>query len=74
MIDAVDESTMAGEEQGETTADRVYDTLDRAHRRYKALEGRVRDYTPTVVRAFEVVLAIVLAVGLARWLYLFYLA
>ena len=65
---------MVAEKRQETTADRVVEFLERVHDRYNAVETQVRAFTPTVVRAVEVLLAVALFVGIARWFYLFSVA
>ena len=62
---------MVAENRQETTADRVVEFLERVHNRFNAVETRIRAFTPTVVRAVEILLAIALFVGIVRWFYLF---
>lgn len=55
-----------------TLGDRVAAHVDAVSDRYSYADERVRNYTPYVVRAIEVVLAIALLAYLAHWVYWVY--
>ncbi|SNR31899.1 hypothetical protein [Halorubrum vacuolatum] len=63
---------MSSEESAEgSTAERVIEGLTRLGDRFNELQSRVRSYTPPIVRAIEVVLAVALLAGVTYWAYLF---
>ena len=57
-----------------TISDRLFAVLEAMENGYDRLVGRVRQYTPYVVRTIEVVLAVALLALLTHWIYLFYTA
>lgn len=64
---------MASENTSDRTlVDRLEQYVSTVSATYDRAETRVRSYTPFVVRAIEVVLAVVLLAYLAHWVYWVY--
>lgn len=64
---------MASEDApSQSIGDRLVAYFSRVHEGYDRVAGRVRNYTPYVVRVAEVVLAIALLAALGHWIYWVY--
>ncbi|SDR02899.1 hypothetical protein [Natronobacterium texcoconense] len=57
-----------------SVADRLVAYSSRLYEAYDQADARVRSYTPYLVRAIEVVIAIALLAALAHWIHWVYIA